>query len=49
MPSGCRNAPATFSRLVMELLNNNEQFCAAYLDDILIFSDTWEEHKRHVT
>jgi hypothetical protein len=48
MPFGCRNAPATFSRLVMKLFVNIEDFCAAYLDDILIFSNTWEEHKRHV-
>jgi len=23
-------------------------FCAAYLDDIIIFSDTWEEHFSHL-
>ena len=49
MPFGCRNAPATFSRLVSKLFVNMEDFCAAYLDDILIFSDTWEEHQRHLT
>ena len=48
MHFGCRNAPATFSRLVMKLFAKLESFCAAYLDDILIFSNTWEEHKRHI-
>jgi Reverse transcriptase (RNA-dependent DNA polymerase) len=23
-------------------------FCAAFLDDILIFSDNWEDHERHL-
>ena len=48
MPFGCRNAPATFSRLVRNLLSGLEMFCAAYLDDIIIFSSSWADHKRHV-
>ena len=48
MPFGLRNAPATFSRLVNKLLMGLEGFCAAYLDDIIIFSDTWEEHLSHI-
>jgi hypothetical protein len=45
MPFGCRNAPATFSRLVTKLLADLETFCVSFLDDILIFSDSWEDHK----
>jgi len=48
MPFGLRNSPATFSRLVDKLLKGLEHFCAAYLDDVIIFSDTWEEHMRHL-
>jgi len=48
MPFGLRNAPATFSRLVSKLLMGLESFCAAFLDDIIIFSDTWEEHLAHI-
>ena len=48
MHFGCRNAPATFSRLVLKLFSGLEMFCAAFLDDILIFSDNWEDHKRHI-
>ena len=48
MPFGLRNAPATFSRLVTKLLMGLEGFCAAYLDDVLIFSDTWEERLTHI-
>ena len=48
MPFGLHNAPATFSRIVTKLLMGLDVFCAAYLDDIIIFSDTWEEHLPHL-
>ena len=48
MPFGLRNAPATFSRLVQGLLYGLETFCVAYLDDILIFSETWSDHLKHL-
>ena len=48
MPFGLRNAPATFSRLVNKLLRGMDEFAAAYLDDILIFSNSWEEHLDHI-
>ena len=48
MPFGLRNAPATFSRLVSKLLHGCETFCVAYLDDLLIFSETWEDHVKHL-
>jgi len=48
MPFGLRNARASFSRLVSKLLIGLDTFCAAYLDDIIIFSDTWEEHLSHL-
>jgi hypothetical protein len=49
MPFGLRNAPATFSRLASKLLKGLEQFLGAFLDDIIIFSDTWEKHLSHVS
>jgi len=48
MPFGLRNAPATFSRLIQGLLYGMETFCVAYLDDILIFSETWSDHLKHL-
>ena len=48
LPFGLRNAPATFSRLVVKLLRGLESFYGAYLDDIIIFSDTWEDHLKHL-
>jgi len=48
MPFGLRNAPATFSRLLSKLLTGLEMFAVAYLDDVIIFSDSWEEHLKHI-
>jgi len=48
MPFGLRNAPATFQRLVWEVLQGLEGFTGAYLDDIIIFSDSWKEHLQHI-
>ena len=48
MPIGLRNAPATFQRLMHVVLAGLESFCNAYIDDIIIFSDSWEEHLEHI-
>ena len=49
MPFGLTNAPATFQELINNTLKEYlGDFVVAYLDDILIFSDTYEEHVQHV-
>ena len=48
MPFGLRNAPATFQRLVWKVLHGLESFTGAYLDDIIIFSKSWQDHLRHI-
>lgn len=47
MPFGLKNAPATFQRLMNDILREYiNQICVVYLDDILIFSTTLEEHEK---
>ena len=48
MPFGLSGAPATFQRLMDTVLRGLEPFCAAYIDDIVVYSDTWEDHLRHL-
>ncbi|GFW74487.1 retrovirus-related Pol polyprotein from transposon 297 [Trichonephila clavipes] len=48
MSFGLKNAPYFFSKLMAELLNGLEDFFVPYLDDIAIFSDTWESHIKHM-
>ena len=43
MPFGLTNAPATFQRLMNEL-TEGVPGCVAYLDDVVVYSDTWVEH-----
>ena len=45
VPFGLCNAPATFSRLMDRVLSSlHWETCLFYLDNIIVFSSTWEEH-----
>ena len=52
MPFGLTNAPAVFQRLMQKVLSDlktddGKDFAAVYIDDVLIFSRTLEEHLQH--
>lgn len=48
MPFGLHGTAATFQRLIDQVLSGLTDFTAAYLDDIVIYSSTWEEHLQHL-
>ena len=49
MPFGLCNAPATFQRIMNTVLREGlDQYVLVFLDDILIYSRTREEHLRHI-
>ena len=48
MPFGLNGAPASFQRMMDQVIDSLYNFTAAYLDDLDIFSNTWEEHLEHI-
>ncbi|KAL4001114.1 caldesmon [Sarotherodon galilaeus] len=48
LPFGLHGAPATFQRLMDIILDGCFKFAAAYLDDVVIYSESWEEHLQHL-
>ena len=47
MPFGMKNAPATFQRMINKITANFEG-CEAYIDDVIVFGNTWEQHLERV-
>ena len=49
MPLSLLNAPAVFQRFIKNIFTDLlDVHVVVYLDDILIYSDNLEEHKKHV-
>lgn len=50
MPFGLHSAPATFQRFLDLLISQAYvEFAVAYLDDIIIFSENFDDHLKHVS
>ena len=50
MSFGLTGAPGTFCRLGNEIFRDYlDKFVIIYIDDLLIFSKNFEEHKKHIT
>lgn len=49
MPMGLCNAPATFQALMNSIFGDCiDEFMVIYIDDILIYSDSYQDHLRHL-
>ena len=47
MPFGMKNSPATFQRLVNNVICRFDG-CDAYIDDVIIYSDSWSDHLQRI-
>ena len=48
MPFGLKNAPLEFQNIMNDIFNNYTKFSIVYIDDVLIFSNSIEEHFQHL-
>lgn len=50
LPFGLKNAPAQFQRCVNEVLRGIQyKFAMSYIDDIIVFSKSFDEHLKHLS
>ena len=49
MPFGLKISPANWQRILDNILGNSRfKYCMAYMDDIIVFSKTFEDHLEHL-
>ena len=48
LPFGLTNAPSTFQRVMNGVLRKHKLYCLVFVDDIIIFSNNFEEHLNHM-
>ena len=48
MPFGLKNAHSEFQNIMNDIFNNYTRFSIVYIDDVIIFSNSIEEHFQHL-
>ena len=48
MSFGVKKAPAVFQSLMTDVMQEFSLFARPYMDDIVIYSISWDSHKQHV-
>ena len=44
---GMKNAPATYQRMI-NIVVSGLQGCVAYIDDLVLYSDSWDQHVKQL-
>ncbi len=45
---GLKNAPAIFQAVIEQVLSQVARVASNYIDDVVMFSDSWEYHLKHL-
>jgi transposase InsO family protein len=48
LAQGLKNSPPSFQRVMTEILSPCRQFALVYIDDIVVYSRSFEEHLQHI-
>ena len=48
MSFGLKNTPSEFQNIMNDIFNDYTRFSIVYIDDVLIFSNSIEEHLQHL-
>ena len=48
MPFGVKNTPAVFQSLMTKIIDSCKQYARPYMDDVVIFSHSWDEYITHI-
>ena len=48
MPFGLKNAPSEFQNIMNDIFTPYTAFIIVYIDDVLIFSNTIDQHFKHL-
>ena len=48
MPFGLKNAPSEFQKIMNDIFMRQSQYIIVYIDDVLVFSNSIEDHFKHV-
>ena len=48
LPMGLKNSPPTFQKVMLETLEDCRSFSLVYLDDIIVYSSSFQQHLSHL-
>jgi hypothetical protein len=48
LPMGISASPNVFASMMSKVLSGMESFCVVYIDDLVVYSQSWEEHVSHL-